>query len=463
MTLPNTLQDLVAQGACACARAVSDGQASALELCDAAIAAIETRDGAINAVVVRDFERAREQAREADATRARGERPVLLGAPMTVKESFNVAGLPTSWGIPPFRDFRPQADAVSVQRLKAAGAVILGKTNVAMALADWQSANPVYGRTVNPVDATRSPGGSSGGGAAALAAGMVALELGSDLFGSVRVPAHFCGIYGHKPSVGVLPTRGHDFPGTQLEPGDRPAVIGPLARSAEDLDLALDVLAGPDQPDAKAYRLALPAPRHGQLRDWRVLVLDQHPSCTTSSDLRAALNTLASKLEREGTKVARSSERLPDLKDIFERYTSLVTTMLGAWEPGGTTTMSAHDWIRLFGARDQYRVKCRALFEAFDAVLCPPFGCAAYPHEDNQDWNARQLVIDGEPTPYGAQGAWSSLASMVGLPATVAPIAHDGDGLPLGVQIIGPYLEDRSTIALARQMAEAFGESGSTA
>lgn len=456
--MTTSLQDLIAQGASACARAVCDGQASALELCDAAIASIEARDGAINAVVVRDFDRAREQARAADATRARGERPPLLGVPMTVKESFNVAGLPTSWGLPPFRDFHPPQDAVAVQRLKAAGAVILGKTNVAAGLADWQSANPVYGRTVNPIDATRSAGGSSGGGAAAVAARMVALEMGSDLFGSVRVPAHFCGIYGHKPSVGVLPTRGHDFPGTQLEPGDRPAAIGPLARCAEDLDRVLDAIAGPDVPDAKAYRLVLPPPRHAGLKGWRVLVLDTHPSCATSNAMRGALETLAGRLSREGVKVARTSDRLPDLGATSERYTTLVHTLLGAWEPGGSTTLSAHDWIRLFGARDQYRVQWRAFFEEFDALLCPPFGCAAYPHEDGQDWDARRLVIDGQPTPYGAQGAWSTIASMAGLPATVAPLARDEDGLPLGVQIIGPWLEDRSTIALARHLGDLRGD-----
>ncbi|SFM30576.1 amidase family protein [Variovorax sp. OV329] len=452
------LEALIARGAVACAQAVADGQASALDLCDAAIGRIESLDGAIHAVVLRDFERAREQARAADAARARGERLPLLGVPMTVKESFNVAGLPTSWGLPPFRDFRPAQDAVAVQRLKAAGAVILGKTNVAAALGDWQSANPVYGRTVNPNDATRTPGGSSGGGAAALAAGMVALEMGSDLFGSIRVPAHFCGLYGHKPSVGVLPTRGHDFPGTQVEPGDRPAVIGPLARSADDLDRVLDAIAGPDQPDAKAYRLALPPPRHARLRDWRVLVLDQHPVCATSSAMRSALEASARQLEQSGAKVSRSSDKLPDLKLIAEGYTTLVTTFLGAWEPGGSTTMSAHDWIRLMGQRDRYRVQWRAFFEEFDALLCPPSGSAAFPHDENPDFDSRSLLIDGQPTPYGAQGAWSTIASMAGLPATVAPMARDAEGLPLGVQIIGPFLEDRSTIALARQLAGREGD-----
>lgn len=447
---------LIAAGAGPCAQAVAAGRISALELCDAAIARIEALDGAINAVVVRDFERGREQARAADAARVRGERPPLLGVPMTVKESFNVAGLPTSWGLPPFKSFRPAQDAVAVARLKAAGAVILGKSNIAAGLADWQSTNPVYGHTVNPHHHGRSAGGSSGGGAAALAAGMVALEMGSDLFGSVRVPAHFCGVYGHKPSVGVLPTRGHDFPGTQQEPGDKPAVIGPLARSADDLDLVLAALAEPDVPDAKAWRLALPARRHERLGDFRALVLTQHPAAACSADMRQAVENVGERMARAGAKVQwQKSELLPDLQAISDGYSTLVMTFLGAFEPGGSTTLSAHDWIRLVGQRDAVRVQWRAFFEQFDVLLCPPFGTAAFPHENNPDWEARRLTIDGEPTPYGAQGAWSTMASLAGLPATVAPVAHDGDGLPLSVQIVGPFLEDRTTIALARLLATA--------
>ena len=444
---------LLAAGAGPCARAVADGHASALELCDAAIARIEALDGAINAVVLRDFERAREQARAADAARARGDRPPLLGVPMTVKESFNVAGLPTSWGLPPFKGFMPAEDAVAVARLKAAGAVILGKTNVAASLADWQSSNPVHGRTVNPLDASRSAGGSSGGSAAALAAGMVALEMGSDLYGSIRVPAHFCGVYGHKPSIGVLPTRGHDFPGTQLEPGDFPAVVGPLARSADDLDLVLAAIGGPDLPQSRAWHLVMPAPRHAWLRDFRVLVLDAHPCAATGASMRSAMQGLADRLAHEGATVERGSKLLPDLKDIADSYGTLVMTLLGAFGPGGSTTLSAHDWIRLMGKRDAFRVQWHAFFGHFDALLCPPFGCAAFAHEDNPDWETRQLMIDGQATPYGAQGAWATMASLAGLPATVAPIAKDANGLPLGVQIIGPFLEDRTTIALARLLA----------
>jgi len=443
--------ELLAAGAGACARAVHVGRISALDLCEAAITRIEELDGAINAVVVRDFARARMQARDVDAARTRGERLPLMGVPMTVKESFNIAGLPTSWGLPPFREYRPDEDAVAVQRLKRAGAVILGKTNIAAGLADWQCANPVYGRTVNPLSAQRTPGGSSGGGAAALASGMVALEFGSDLFGSVRVPAHFCGVFGHKPSVGVLPTRGHDFPGTQQEPGDKPAVIGPMARCADDLDRVLDVVAGPDQPDARAYHLSLPAPRHAALRDWRVLVLAEHPVAPCATDMRAAVEGVAELLSRAGATVARTSPLLPDLEDVCNTCTTLVTTLLGAFEPSGKTTLTAHDWVRLIIKRDAVRVQCRAFFEQFDAIVCPPFGCAAFPHDAEPDFDRRTLVIDGRATPYGAQGAWSTLATLAGLPATVAPVAQDG--LPLGVQIIGPYLEDRSTIALARLVA----------
>jgi len=448
-------EDLIAAGAAACAGAVQQGRVTALALCDAAIDRIESTDAQLHAIALRDFDRAREQARAADAARAQGRRLPLLGVPMTVKESFNVVGLPTSWGLPPFRDFRPARDAVAVQRLKAAGAVILGKSNVAMALGDWQSANPIYGRTVHPLDATRTPGGSSGGGAAALAAGMVALELGSDLFGSLRVPAHFCGVYGHKPTVGILPTRGHDFPGTELEPGDRPGVVGPLARNAHDLDLALDVLAGADVPDAIGWQLRLPPARHDKLRDFRVLVLAEHPAAACGQAMRAAIEALAGRLEGAGARVARQSDLLPDLQALSTDYVTFVNTALSVYQPGGSTTMNAHDWIRLVGRRDALRLQWRALFTEFDALLCPPFGCAAFAHLNSDDWEARQLQIDGQATPFGAQGAWSTMASFAGLPATVAPLARDADGLPLGVQIIGPWLEDRTTIALARLLATA--------
>ncbi|MBA3810962.1 MAG: amidase, partial [Caulobacteraceae bacterium] len=242
------------------AAALAERKVSAVELLEAAVERIERLDGAINAVVVRDFDRAREAAKAADAALARGERRPLLGVPMTVKEAHNVAGLPTTWGLVAYKDWIAPTDSVGVARLKAAGAVILGKTNIPPLLADWQSGNPVYGRTNHPLDAARTPGGSSGGSAAALAAGMVPLEFGSDIGGSIRVPAAFCGVFGHKPSYDLIPERGHAPPGLDGVPAVL-GVIGPMARSAADLALALDILAGPDDDQAVGYRLDLKAPR----------------------------------------------------------------------------------------------------------------------------------------------------------------------------------------------------------
>ena len=244
---------------------------SAVELTDHVIARIEALDQKINAVVVRDFDRARDAAKAADAALGRGERRPLLGVPITIKESFNVAGLPTTWGIVAAKGFVPQEDALTVARLKGAGAVVLGKTNVPLMLADWQSFNAIYGTTNNPWDLARTPGGSSGGSAAALAAGFGPLSLGSDIGGSLRVPPNYCGVYGHKPTHGIIPTRGHAPPGARAVPRDIDlAVVGPMARSASDIALELDILAGPDElRDAVAYRLALPPPRHEALKDFR--------------------------------------------------------------------------------------------------------------------------------------------------------------------------------------------------
>jgi amidase len=287
-------------------------QVTAVELLDRAIARVEAHDGKLNAVVVRDFERAHAAAAEADRALARGDRRPLLGVPMTVKEAINVAGLPTTWGIPGTERIPVRDDAVAVARLKAAGAVVLGKTNVPLMLTDWQSYNSIYGTTNNPWDLGRTPGGSSGGSAAALAAGYVSLELGNDIGGSLRVPANFCGVFAHKPTYGLVPMRGMGPPGTpSLSVPVDLAVAGPMARSAGDLALMLDVVAGPDDAEALAYRLALPPPRHTDLRDFRVLVVDQHPLLPTAGTVRSALDDIADRLAKSGTKVARADPLLP--------------------------------------------------------------------------------------------------------------------------------------------------------
>ena len=308
---------------------------SASELLELTIERIEALDSRINAVVVRDFERAREAARAADLALARGERRALLGIPFTVKEAFNVAGLPTTWGFPEFKGFVPKEDAVVVTRAKNAGAILLGKTNVPLGLGDFQSYNDIYGTTNNPWNFSRSPGGSSGGSAAALAAGFGPLSLGSDIGGSLRVPAHFCGIYAHKPSFGLFPFRGYNRPPSPLLPvsGDL-GVIGPLGRSAADLTTALDIIAGPDQEsEGTGYRLTLPPARHRELREFHVLVIDHHPLMPIGTAVSGAINRLAERLANAGAKIARSSELLPDLANSARIYMRL----LGAARSAGAT------------------------------------------------------------------------------------------------------------------------------
>jgi amidase len=453
---------------------------SAAEALEQAIARIEARDSDINAVVVRDFERARAAAAAADVALARGDRRPLLGVPMTVKESFNVAGLPTTWGVAGAEATRPLHDAVTVARLKASGAVIIGKTNVATYLSDWQSVNAVYGRTRNPWDLARTPGGSSGGAAAALAAGFIPLELGSDLVGSLRIPAHCCGVFAHRASHGLIPVRGHAPPGTpelSVAVDIGLGAVGPLARGTDDLMLALDVLAGPDDAESTAYRLALPAARHARLRDFRVLVIENHPLLPLSSEVGAAMQRFANFLRGAGATVADTSPLLPDLTHLAETFNWLLMALLGAGFPDvayvswkeraarlsaedrsleaarARAIVSSHrDWFRMQRARAAISHQWRQLFREWDVVVCPVLPTTAFPHDD-ADMDQRVIDIDGRQLPYGLQGVWAGPASLSGLPATAMPLGPGSSGLPVGVQVIGPHLEDRTTLAFA-QLAE---------
>lgn len=464
-------------------RALAEKQVSARELLDLSIARIDAIDGKINAVVVRDFDRARAAADAADAALARGERRPLLGLPMTVKEQFNVAGLPTCWGLPRFRTWRAEADALAVQRLKAAGAVIIGKTNVPTNLSDWQSYNEVYGTTSNPWDVDRTPGGSSGGAAAALAAGYVALELGSDIGGSLRAPAHYCGVFSHKPSLDLVPQRGSGPPATPAIAvrGDM-AVVGPMARSAADLALELDVLAGPDELwDGIGYKLALPPPRHERLAEYRVLVIDKHPLCPTAASVSATLDALIEKLAKSGCTVMRTHPKMPDLARTTRDYDELLMAFftpivpldelvrfeaaaralppedmsLNAAQLRGFT-MSHTAWIRTGWIREGLRAQWQALFGDIDVILCPPMPTPAFPH-DHSPMLRRTIEIDGKKVSYDDMIAWCAIATLCGLPATVAPIGHSDNGLPIGVQIIGGYLDDHTTIEFAGLIEREFG------
>ena len=334
-------------------------------------------------------------------------------------------------------------------RLKDAGAIIVGKTNVPPALADWQSANPIYGRTNNPHDLARSPGGSSGGSAAALAAGMVPLELGSDIGGSIRVPAHFCGVFGHKPTVKLVPAWGGAPPGI-VEPGPPQdlSVAGPLARSASDLALSMSIIAGPDGDEATAYRLELPRPRHDRLGDYRVLVLTDHPACATDDEVKAVVEETARAMQKAGAKVAHASNKLPDLAKAHQSYMVMLDTSMSRRRPNANP-INAHAWMDLLGVQHTLRGRWASLFEDFDVVLCPPFGTPAFPHNPFESMRDAKLVVNGKETPYGDQLAWPGAATFPGLPASVAPLGKSKAGLPIGVQIVGPFLEDLTPIAVA--------------
>lgn len=455
-------------------------EVSARELCAAAIARILERDVILNAVVARDFERAQSAAAAADAALARGERRPLLGIPMTVKESFNVAGLPTTWGIPDFARWVADTDAVAVSRLKAAGAVILGKTNVPLALGEWQAFNAVYGSTSNPWALDRTPGGSSGGSAVSLAAGYVSLEIGSDIAGSLRSPAHYCGVFSHKPSHGLVPTDGHAMPGTLMEKPDL-AVAGPLARSAADLTLALDILAGPNDADRTAYSLKLPPARHAALRDYRVLVLYSHPLLPAELRVRTAIDRLANQLRAAGTTVAESSPLLPDLAEAARTYLRLLyqsvyagqslelTQAVAAAGPilpaevdelsalrARTAVCSHRDWLAADEARHVLAHRWQELFREWDVVLFPPMPTVAFLRDEVTPLHLRTIESDGTLYTFLNQQVYASLATGPGLPATTVPLERP-DGLPVGVQIIGPLLEDRTTLRFAELIEELTG------
>ncbi|HEX7303971.1 amidase [Lentzea sp.] len=457
--------------------AMRAGAVTSLELTEEAIARIEREDEAVNAICVPDFDRARSAALAADQARARGEDRPLLGVPVTVKESYDVAGLPTTWGMPPHRDHVPDEDAVQVSRLKAAGAVVLGKTNVPLGLQDIQTFNDVYGTTNNPWDHSRTSGGSSGGSAAALASGFGALSIGSDLAGSLRTPAHFCGVYAHKPTLGLAAVRGMVPPSEPALPVEQDlAVVGPMARTARDLTLLLDVMAGPDPlTSGVAHRVTLPPARHERLGDFRVLVLDEHPFIATGSAVRAAVHRVAAALADAGAHVERHSPLLPDLAEAATLYMQLLISGSVARFPTGpdeqlragpspddrsldavrlrAMDFSHHDWMAANHRREIHRHGWRQLFAEFDAVVCPITPTPAFPHDHHPNPLQRRIDIDGVEHPYFDQLVWAGLATMPGLPATAVPAGRSSGGLPVGVQIVGPMFEDRTPLRLAELLA----------
>ena len=461
------------------ARLIAARELSAVEVMRHHLARVDQFNPALNAVVVDARERGLLAAARADAALAKGQAPgVLHGVPMTVKESYNLAGFATTWGNPAWRENIAAEDAVPVARLEAAGATVFGKTNVPISLADFQSYNEVYGTTNNPYDLSRVPGGSSGGSAAALAAGLSALEIGSDIGGSIRNPAHYCGVFGHKPTWNLLWNRGHSGPGDVRAMPDI-SVIGPLARSAVDLEAALRILAEPDPIMARGYRLNLPEFPQGGLRNLRIALWREDAMCPVSADVSARLDRVARLLEAAGAEI--DDQARPDFSSAHSHsiYQTLLQAAMAARMPDTAyTNLRAHvahldpaddspaarvfraqvashrDWLQANEARHKLRWQWHRFFERFDIVLMPVMSTSAFPH-DQRPFGERCTDVDGQMIPYFDQVFWAGLAGVAHLPSTVIPTGPDAAGLPIGVQIVGPEYGDLITLGVARELETA--------
>jgi amidase len=454
--------------------ALAAKRVSAVELLKAELERHAQTHRALNAVVAMDAERALDQARAVDDLRAKGESVGLLaGLPMTVKDTFDVVGLPASAGLETLRR-RQAEDATAVRYAKAAGAVIWGKTNTPVLAGDWQTYNGLYGTTNNPWDVTRTPGGSSGGAAAALAAGVTALEIGSDIGGSLRVPASFCGVYSHKPTWGVVRQHGHvpPSPGSWSERDLN--VVGPMARSARDLRLLLHVIAaGPLAPKAP------PA----DLREARIALWLDEPSFPLDPEVRTVVESFAAELAAAGAQVTpiHGPVHAPTL---ISAYQTLLGAVLGEDMPASQIrgmermrglakwqmsrgaaptsqwgmilayTATHREWMAADAVRCRLRREIAGVFERFDAILAPITPVAAFPHEHRPFAKRRLTLSDGQAVPYVSMLNWIALATALHLPATAIPAGPAASGLPVGVQLIGPLNGDARTLALAQAIEE---------
>lgn len=453
----------------------------AVELLNVCLAQHERHNGAINAVVVSDIARARKAAAAADRRlRAGTPRGPFDGVPMTAKESFDWAGTPSTWGEPRFRDNIASTDAEAISRLTGAGAVIYGKTNVPLMLADWQSYNAIYGTTNNPWDLSRAPGGSSGGSAAALATGMTALEIGSDIGASIRNPAHYCGVYGHKPTYGVVPYKGHLLPG-MVQPGDI-SVAGPLARSARDLATMMRILAGPVGPEARAFRLALPSAAQKSLSEFRVAVMMTDAQSEVDLPVQDLLGRLTQFLGKRVKKLSTTARPAFSTKEAMDVYIALLRSAtsrrqsdaefsvncakVAAADPRDDSyltkmlrayVLSHRDWLKFNERRHQMRLLWDQFFDDWDVMICPPAASAAFPHDHQGERHERKISVNGKRVATTDQLFWAGYSGCFYLPSTVAPMGLTPDGLPAGVQIIARQYGDFTSIRFAELLEKEYG------
>ncbi len=454
-----------------------NGAISSAELLENHLNRIEQVNPELNAIVTPNYEEALEIAHDADSCRSRGEDAPLLGLPLTIKDCIDVAGLVGTAGVEAFANRIPESDSRLAARVRESGGVIMGKTNVPPYAADWQSSNPVFGRTNNPWDLSRTPGGSTGGGAVAVAAGLTPFEFGSDIGGSIRVPAAFCGIYGHKPSETALARSGH-FPGTPLpNPAATMAVQGPLARTADDLALALGVVAGPDIGEDVAWRLEIPPPRHERLSEFRVAVLPPIEWLAVDNGILAAQERLVEYLAGSGAKVEVTQ---PEIFGDLRRHHRVYSSILGLMTSSGSAEQRRHlagnmrstgdefqiamangieatgfDFMGWLQEREHFRASFREFFRDWDVLIAPITIVPAFPHTD-APWPRRTVDVNGTVVSYGRQTVYPAIATLCGQPATAFPAGRSHSGLPIGLQAIGPYLEDHTPIRFASLLEAEF-------
>jgi amidase len=449
------------------------------ELLDLYLDRFEKYNSRVNAVIATDFASARRRAKAADAALAKGENwGPLHGIPMTIKDSFDVAGMPSTWGVVELKDHRPARNALAVDRFVDAGAIFFGKTNVPAFLIGWATNSEVHGTTNNPWDLTRSPGGSSGGSAAAIAAGLSALEIGVDFGGGVRNVAHYCGIYGHKPTYGITNWVGHVLPGF----GTRPdlAVNGPIARSAADLKLALSLMAGADPSEAIAWKLTLPQPRANSWRDLRVAVMLEDENFEVDIEVQDRIQAVADFMAKKGAKVDDKARPAIDTEMAFRIFGGLLMAglairkddekfwsrlqhlrarFMGAAEsgPAEQEKLFTHaQWLQLDNARQLLRQAWAEFFRDHDVLLCPAAPTVAVPHDPKHAWHERKILVKGRQTSPADPTFWGALATGAYLPATVAPAGLSRSGLPVGVQIMGPAYGDLTCIGVAERLEREF-------
>ncbi len=454
------------------AQMLRDRQIGAVELLELYLRRVERLNPRINAIIAEQADAARKTAVERDAMTARGESlGPLHGVPMTVKESFDLPGLRSTWGMSAFAGNVAHRTALAVERLQKAGAILFGKTNVPAALADWQSFNPVYGTANNPWNVGRTPGGSSGGSAAALAGGLTGLELGSDIGASIRNPAHYCGVYGHKPTFGICPSDGHQLPDSWSFLDI--AVIGPLARSAHDLETSLDIIVGPDAIDARGWTLNLPRSKDMKISGLRVAVMPTADTAPVDAAVRGEIEKLADFLRKQGAHVDMEA-RPVDPAAAHEAYIMLLRAATSggmdqqvwnrlaaereslsgrsdyfAWH-ARANTMSHREWLGWDNIRHRMRREWEEFFTRFDLLLCPTAASTAFPHMQTGERWERMISVDGQPQPSTTQMFWAGYSGMVFLPSSIAPIAIAADGLPVGVQIVAPQYLDFRAIRFAQ-------------